>query len=70
MAKRKTDKIYWVLMEKTWFSQKPLCLFATEAQAEEARDLIFEASGLAKSKWTIQRVELLTYDEFASINYL
>jgi hypothetical protein len=69
MAKKK-DKIYWVLQEKTWFSQRPLCVFSTEKQAEDARDLIFEASGLAKSKWSVQRVELLTFDEFASINYL
>lgn len=69
MAK-KQDKIYWVLLEKTWFSKKVLYVFPTEAQAEAARDWIFEQSGLAKSKWSVDRAELLSFDAFKEINLL
>lgn len=64
------DNVYWALMEKRWFAYDVVAIFGTEREALAARDHIFEQSGATKNKWSVQRCDLLTLEQFKEINYL
>lgn len=55
---KKEDKVYYVVMERKFFSAAPVALFRTRVKAADYAKVLDDDSGLSFNKYTVARVEL------------
>lgn len=70
MAKRKADKVLWILQQRRLFSAWPIAAFDTEVEARAAETKLIEEEGARPSTLSVHRVNLLTSKEFAGVTWL
>lgn len=55
---KKQDKVYYVVMERKFFSMSPVSLHRTRVKATDKANALDAVSGLSFNKYVVHRVEL------------